>query len=70
MIEIEDGFFVDPFAVTVVKAAGKKKCVLYVIGQSALDGFVLERNALEAAQEILDARAGVEEENDDEDDEE
>ena len=47
MIEIYDGFFVDPWKVTVIKRAEKDKCVLYVNGQSALDGFVVDRAALE-----------------------
>ena len=68
MIELDDGFFADPFAVTVVKTAGKKKCVLYVTGQSALDGFVLDRPALDVAQEVLDARAGVDEDSEDDED--
>jgi hypothetical protein len=54
MIEIEDGFFIFPEKVFAVKAVGKKKCLLYPDGTSALDGFLLERNALEVAQEIVD----------------
>lgn len=68
MIEIEDGFFVDPFAVTAVKAAGKGKCILYVRGQSALEGFYLEREALEVAQEIMEAKNGEEDAEEDDDD--
>jgi hypothetical protein len=57
MIEIEDGFFIFPEKVFAVKAVGEKKCLLYPDGASALDGFLLERNALEVAQEIVDGMA-------------
>jgi hypothetical protein len=55
MIEIDDGFYVNPFEVSAIKTAGKDKCVLYLSGQSALEGFVIERDALEAATDILEA---------------
>lgn len=73
MIEIVDGFFVNPWKVTVIKAADKDSCVLYVSGQSALEGFVLKKPALEAATDIVEAMQEdeeTEEEEDDEDDEE
>jgi hypothetical protein len=72
MIEIEDGFFIFPEKIFAVKAAGKKKCLLYPDGASALDGFLLERNALEVAQEIVDGMAKEEmvEDVEDEDEEE
>jgi hypothetical protein len=74
MIEIEDGFFIFPEKVFAVKAVGKKKCLLYPDGASTLDGFLLERNALEVAQEIVDGMVeeemveDVEEEDGDEED--
>ena len=55
MIEIDDGFFVNPWKVTAIKAAEKDKCVLYLSGQSALEGFLVKRNALELATEIVEA---------------
>jgi hypothetical protein len=61
LIEIDDGFFVNPFNVTVVKAADKKQCVLYVSGQSALDGFVIKRSALEVATDIVEEIREVDE---------
>jgi hypothetical protein len=72
MIEIEDGFFIFPEKVFAVKSVGKKKCLLYPNGASALDGFLLERNALEVAQEIVDGMAEEEmvEDVEDEDEEE
>ena len=60
-IEIEKGIFVVPTKVTVIKAIDKKKCALFVQGQSALEGFVVERNALDLAREIV---AGADEEED------
>jgi hypothetical protein len=74
MIEIQDGLFIFPEKVFAVKAVGKTKCLLYPDGASALDGFLLERNALEVAQEIVDGMVeeemveDVEEEDGDEED--
>ncbi len=76
MIEIEEDTFIAPAMVTMVKASGKRKALLYFVGQSALEGFVVNRNALELAQEIVDALRGGEadedepDENPDEDQEE
>lgn len=70
MIEIYDGFFVNPWKVTVVKAAGEDKCVLYVSGQSALDGFVVDRPALEVATDIVEAMQEDEKTDDDDVEEE
>jgi hypothetical protein len=66
MIEIYDGFFVNPWKVTVIKTAGKDKCVLYVSGQSALDGFVVDRDALEVATDIVEAQREDDETEEDE----
>jgi hypothetical protein len=68
-IEIDDGYFLNPAKVTAIKAIGKKKCALFVDGQSALEGFVVERNALELAQEIADGAEGPAEADEDEDEE-
>ncbi len=70
MIEIYEGFFVNPWKVTVVKAAEKDKCVLYVSGQSALDGFVVDRAALEVATDIVEAMQEDDEEQGEESEEE
>lgn len=61
LVEIYDGFFVNPWKVTAVKAPEKDKCVLYVSGQSALDGFVIDRAALEVATDIVEAMQEEEE---------
>jgi hypothetical protein len=55
VIELVEGFFVDPHAVTVIKAIPDSKCALWVTGQSALDGFVLDYPADEVAEAVADA---------------
>jgi hypothetical protein len=55
MIELVEGFYVCPDEVTVVKADGKKRCVLFVTGQSGLDGFALDYPAEEVVEAINDA---------------
>ncbi len=60
MIELLDGFFVNPHAVTVVKAIDEKSCALWVRGQSATDGFVLQYSASEVAEAVTDACEEVE----------
>lgn len=52
MLEIDRDIYIMPEAVTLVKSAGKGKSVLFVTGQSALDGFVLDRDAAEVASDI------------------
>jgi hypothetical protein len=65
MIELVEGFWVDPFEVKIVKAIDEKRCLLYVTGEGAMDGHVLPYEASEVVQAIIDARA--ESESDDED---
>jgi hypothetical protein len=67
MIEIVEGLFIFAEKVAAVKAADEKRCVLYLDGIGALDGFVLERPALDVAQEIADAVYGGEDQKEDED---
>lgn len=69
MIELVEGFWVDPFQVTVVKALGEKKCALWVYGQSAMDGFVLDYSADDVTRAIIDAREEQEQEADPDEDE-
>jgi hypothetical protein len=52
MIEISDGFFVQPSEVAAVKSTGEGKSILYLKGQSALEGFVLEGEALDIADRV------------------
>ncbi len=67
MIELVEGFWCDPWEVTVVKAINKKSCALWVSGQSAMDGFVLDYPAEEVVEAIDDARAEEDDEEESDD---
>ena len=56
MIELVEGFWVDPWEVKIVKAIDDKSCVLYVTGEGNMDGHVLNYPAEEVVDHILDAR--------------
>jgi hypothetical protein len=68
MIELADGIFVAPEHVAMIKAAGENQCVLWFLGQSALDGFVLDYPASQVAEVINDylGEEDVEEEDEEE----
>ena len=73
LIELYEGFFVNPDEVAVVKATGEDQCALFTTGQSAVDeGFHLPYGAAEVAEQINDAYDEDEDDRDDdeEDDEE
>ena len=56
LIELTEGFFVDPDLVAVVKATGKKQCALFTAGQSAVDeGFTVPYSAEEVVEQLNDA---------------
>ena len=57
MIEITDGLFIAPEHVIAVKAAsdGEQRCTIYLSGQSALDGFVVDYYADEVAEEVAES---------------
>lgn len=67
MIELVDGFWVVPENVTVIKKIDEEKCALWVVGQSAMDGFVLDYPAEEVVEALLDAKYGGGDEDDEED---
>lgn len=67
MIELVDGFWLNPDKVTVVKSISAKKCSLWVKGQGAMDGFVLDYPAEEIIDLLHDALYGEEEEDEEED---
>lgn len=72
LIELVEGFFVDPEAVAVVKATGKKQCAVFTDGQPATDGgFMLKHPAKRVVAEINAALEGeeIEERSEEEDDE-
>jgi hypothetical protein len=66
MIELVDGFWINPAKVTVIKANGKDSCTLWVRGQSAMDGFVLDYSAEDVVELLHDALYGEEDDTDDE----
>lgn len=70
MIELVEGFWVDPWEVKIVKKIDEKSCVLYVTGEGAMDGHVLNYPADQVVQVIEDEREKSDEvEEDDEEDE-
>lgn len=62
MIQLVEGFWCDPFDVMVVKAIGKDKCALWMTGQNATEGFVLDYPASEVVEAVMDERDNYEEE--------
>ena len=52
MIELAEGVWIAPEHVTMVKEAGEDKCLIYFVGQSALEGFSLPYAASEVVQVI------------------
>lgn len=57
MIEIDSGFWIDPFAVTVIReGATSSQSVIFFRGQSALEGFVVERDTVDLVEEVEDGR--------------
>jgi hypothetical protein len=72
LIELGEGFFVNPEDVAVVKATGEGKCALFTVGQSAVDGgFHIPYDAQEISQHVNDACEELysDEEDDDTEDE-
>jgi hypothetical protein len=65
LIEIDDGLFIQPWKVVAVKRSAldeEEACTVFLSGQSAQDGFIVERDADEVVGEINDA-LGAEEGN-------
>ena len=56
LIELFEGFYVDPDLVAAVKATGKDTSALFTTGQSAVDGgFHVPYTAAEVVQQLNDA---------------
>lgn len=71
MIELADGIWIAPEHVSMIKSAGENQCVLWTVGQSALDGHVLPYAASEVAEAIDEYfNETMDEEEDDDQDEE
>ena len=67
MIELIEGFWVDPWDVKAIRAINDHSCSMWPTGQNAENGFVLPYEASEVVDAVIDARN--ESEDDDEDDE-
>jgi len=70
VIELAEGVWIAPEHVTMVKEAGEDKCLIYFVGQSALDGHLLPYPASEVAEVIEDSFCDDGEDVEDEPDEE
>ena len=70
MFEIDTGLFIDPWQVAAVKKLGDNTCVVFLKGMSTKDGFTIEKDALEAATDVLEARQDEDDEPDEDDKEE
>jgi hypothetical protein len=66
MIELTEGFWVSAEDIKVIKRIDDKRCALWVSGQSAIEGFVLEC----AAEDILRLLGYSDEEEDEDHDDE
>jgi hypothetical protein len=56
LIELVEGFFVEPDFVAVVKATGEDRCAIFTPGQSATDGgFTVPYSAAQVAEHVNDA---------------
>jgi hypothetical protein len=62
MIELVEGFWVDPWDVKVIKTINETSCSLWVSGQSATEGFVIPYPPEDVVQAVIDAREESEEE--------
>ena len=68
MFEIADGLVVDPWKVSAVKKVGDGKSAVFLDGQSPIDGgFTIDKDYIEAATDVLEARQEDDEEPDEED---
>ena len=67
LIQILDELWLDIWAVTAIKKIDEKSCSLWVTGQGAMDGMVLDYPAEEVAQAINDEREKGDAEPDEED---
>src|SRR5262249_12461103 len=69
LIELYEGFFVNPELVAVVKGMGGEKCALFTVGQSAVDeGFAIPYSAEEVSKHLNDAEQEMYEEGEESED--
>ena len=69
MIELIEGFWCDVWEVRAVKKISEDKCLLFLSGMGAMDGFVIDYKAEEVVQAILDERERCDDEDEPDDDE-
>jgi hypothetical protein len=55
MIELEDGIYIAAEHVAMVKKVDDDKCLIFFVGQSAMEGFALPYAASEVAEAIDDS---------------
>ena len=52
VIELEDGLFIAPEHVTMVKKVDENKCLIFFVGQTSMDGHELPYSAEDVAEAI------------------
>ena len=73
MIELAEGLYVAPEHVAMIKSVDEDSCLLFTVGQSALEGHLLPYSASEVAEAVDDyfeETVDEDEEIDDKDEEE
>lgn len=69
MIELVEGFWVFPDDIKAIKRISKKSCSVWVTGQSATDGFVLNCPAEDVLEALGYSVSDEDDEGEDDDDE-
>ncbi len=69
MIELADGVWIAPEHVTMVKKINEGSCLLYFVGEGALDGHVLPYEASDVVEVVDEALYGDDEEEEDDEQE-
>ena len=70
MIELADGIFIAPEHVSMIKQVDENSCLLFTVGQSALEGHLLPFPASEVVEAIEDCYSDEDDEDIDDDHEE
>lgn len=61
MIELADGVFIAPKHVTMIQSISKEQCVVFFVGEGALEGHVIDYPAEEVVEVVNDYVYGEEE---------
>lgn len=67
MIELADGVFIAPEHVTMIQSISKEQCIVFFVGEGALEGHVIDYPAEEVVEVVNDYVYGDEEEPEEED---